>query len=155
MVSQSLDDGLMAKATGGDVRGSKLLGFVKVGEYFGERALLTEEPRSATVSSVSTTTCLRIDRSTFIQLLPDAIHRQLSAHADSTYTYQDGRRGSVVGKKSGRLSPSLEVRNRSRGVMRTQPPFERLHQSRALGQGGFGRVVMARDAQSRQVTARR
>jgi len=44
------------------------VGTIKVGEYFGERALLTNEPRAATVLACGETTCVSFDRATFERL---------------------------------------------------------------------------------------
>ena len=42
-----------------------LLRILKPGAYFGERALLADEPRSATVEAVSAAECLRVDKAAF------------------------------------------------------------------------------------------
>jgi cGMP-dependent protein kinase 2 len=38
-------------------------------DFFGERALLANEPRGATVAAVQETTCLTLDRATFVEIL--------------------------------------------------------------------------------------
>ena len=38
-------------------------------DFFGERALLSNEPRGATVTAVQETTCLTLDRTTFVEIL--------------------------------------------------------------------------------------
>lgn len=38
-------------------------------DFFGERALLSNEPRGATVSAVQDTVCLSLDRDTFVEIL--------------------------------------------------------------------------------------
>lgn len=48
---------------------SKLIGILKAGDYFGERALLTDEPRSATIEAVGSAVCLSIDSESFTSLL--------------------------------------------------------------------------------------
>ena len=66
VVSQEIitqDDG------GAEKSDSRLCGIVGVGEYFGERALITSEPRSATVAAVGDVETLKIDRGVFLQLL--------------------------------------------------------------------------------------
>lgn len=42
---------------------------MKRGCYFGERALITDEPRAATVTAVKDSKCLAMDRAAFIRLL--------------------------------------------------------------------------------------
>ena len=38
-------------------------------DFFGERALQTNEPRAATVAAVQDTVCLTLDRNTFVEIL--------------------------------------------------------------------------------------
>jgi len=38
-------------------------------DFFGERALLSNEPRGATVAAIQDTVCLTLDRDTFVELL--------------------------------------------------------------------------------------
>lgn len=42
---------------------------LKRGSYFGERALLTEAPRAATVTAVVDSSLLAMDRASFIRLM--------------------------------------------------------------------------------------
>lgn len=44
------------------------VGTIKAGDYFGERALMENEPRAATVMSVGTSKCVSFDRATFDRL---------------------------------------------------------------------------------------
>ncbi len=41
----------------------------KAGQYFGERALLTNEPRAASIITKSPCKCLTLDRGSFVKLL--------------------------------------------------------------------------------------
>jgi len=50
-------------------RDARLCTILTSGSYFGERALITQEPRSATVEAVDDVSVLRIDRQSFIKLL--------------------------------------------------------------------------------------
>jgi len=50
-------------------RDARLCTILTGGSYFGERALITQEPRSATVEAVGDVSVLRIDRESFIKLL--------------------------------------------------------------------------------------
>lgn len=47
---------------------------LSTGSYFGERALLTEEPRAATVTAVTPVICQVLDRGTFTRLLGPLEH---------------------------------------------------------------------------------
>jgi cAMP-dependent protein kinase regulator len=52
------------------------------GDFFGERALITGEPRAATVTATTTTTCYTIDKQTFETVLGD-FHAAISKANDS------------------------------------------------------------------------
>ena len=52
-------------------RESKVLAELGAGEFFGEMALLTPEPRMASVTAVTPTTVLRLNRDTFNQLVDE------------------------------------------------------------------------------------
>ena len=65
VVKQLLPDDLQ----GPEGKDEKMIGILKAGEYFGERGLLTDDPRSASVEAVTDAVCLRIDRESFLKLL--------------------------------------------------------------------------------------
>jgi CRP-like cAMP-binding protein len=53
------------------------------GSYFGERALLTDAPRAATVTAVIDTRCLAMDRAAFVRLmgpLTDLLKRNMEVY---------------------------------------------------------------------------
>ena len=169
------EDGDAANGAGGGSNGTrggceeqKLLGIMKEGEYFGERALLTSEPRSATVAAVSRVECLRIDRDAFLQLL-GPLHEQLERKQTS---YKDDRanhrRGSPGGRRGSAPQDAIATAAAAADVVvaavaaaaavaasrkRTQPPFMRLEQSSFLGQGGFAKVTAVHDKGSRRAYA--
>jgi len=47
----------------------EVCGRLRAGAYFGERALLTDAPRAATVTAVSASRLLAMDRAAFLRLL--------------------------------------------------------------------------------------
>ena len=51
------------------------------GSFFGERALIKDEPRAATITAVVDSVCLAMDRSAFLRLL-GPINDILSRQAD-------------------------------------------------------------------------
>lgn len=51
------------------VQGGKEVNRLFKADFFGERALQTNEPRGATVSAVQDTVCLTLDRATFKEIL--------------------------------------------------------------------------------------
>jgi hypothetical protein len=54
------------------------LGAISMGDYFGERALLTNAPHASTVHAVGDSVCLKIKRADF-QLLVGEVHKHLEA----------------------------------------------------------------------------
>mmetsp|Transcript_36740 Transcript_36740/g.59358 ORF Transcript_36740/g.59358 Transcript_36740/m.59358 type:complete len:402 (+) Transcript_36740:90-1295(+) len=59
------------------------VGRLRMGDYFGEIALLTNRPRAATVIAVTDVNCLTLTRNTFIRLLgplQDILKRNISAY---------------------------------------------------------------------------
>ena len=88
VVSQRLEP----SSAGGDGSsdGKSLLRFLKAGDYFGEKALLTEGIlRTATVTSASKIQCLKIDKACFVELL-GGLRQELIRRAPT-----DVRRGGV------------------------------------------------------------
>eukprot|EP00947_MAST-08B_sp_MAST-8B-sp1_P002669 g2669.t1 len=67
------------------------------GAYFGEIALLTNEVRRATVTAVSETTCLTVDRKTFKRLL-GGLQAALKKNMDLYDKYVSGGAAAGVGK---------------------------------------------------------
>jgi len=70
-------------ATQGDTEVGRIL----AGEYFGERALLKNEPRAANVTAIGETRCLSLDRATFERLFTmenvetvQDFHKQIDAY---------------------------------------------------------------------------
>ena len=57
--------------------GQKEIGKRKPGEYIGERALITAEPRTATGTALTDVTCLCLDRKTFTTHLLGSENRSL------------------------------------------------------------------------------
>ncbi|MCB8943233.1 MAG: cyclic nucleotide-binding domain-containing protein [Ardenticatenaceae bacterium] len=57
-------------------REGQVLAELGVGEFFGEMALLTPEPRMASVTAVDPTTLLRLNRDTFNQLVDE--HKEIA-----------------------------------------------------------------------------
>lgn len=57
---------------------------LRCGSYFGERALIKDEPRAATVTAVALSKCLAMDRAAFLRLLgpiTELLHRNLEVYS--------------------------------------------------------------------------
>jgi CPA1 family monovalent cation:H+ antiporter len=54
------------------------------GDFFGELAIVTDQPRSATVRCVETTVLLELERQDVLELLPGQLNNLISAHRRQT-----------------------------------------------------------------------
>lgn len=103
---------------------------LSIGDYFGERALLSGEPRAATVTAKDAVVCLKLDASAFHILL------------GPLETIMKGRVDGYVEKKdSGKDEEAQEN-------MRDKYKWEDLVVLGTLGQGSFGHVQLVKHAAS-------
>jgi cGMP-dependent protein kinase len=101
-------------------------------EFFGERALITNEPRKANVIAVGNVECLVLERSNFVALLNE-VQDQLSG---------------VVNERDG----STEKEEVASGPV-TDFKFEDLNILRTIGTGTFGRVKLVQHVPSGRACA--
>jgi len=102
------------------------------GIAFGERALLKNEPRAATVTAAVDSVILRLDRVAFIQLL-GALEELLARHVE----VYDGKAASPAGAKA--AGDGIEWKN--------------LKLVGTLGKGAFGHVQLVQDQKSKKTYA--
>lgn len=124
----------------------RLVGILKSGDYFGERALITQEPRSCSIEAVSPTICLRVDRDAFKCML-DPLHEEMkkAMPVDSSPTWL---------KKSGKGDgASLSAKDASQSVRQYSPAKTNIAILKPLGSGGFARVLLAKDSATRRLFA--
>jgi cGMP-dependent protein kinase 2 len=82
-------------------------------DFFGERALLTNEPRGATVTAVQATTCLSLERGTFVEILGPmdaAMKEAKSDEASATRLALLKPRGSAAAAARPRANVVIQVR---------------------------------------------
>jgi len=133
----------------GELRISKLEGGkekelmrVKEGDYFGERALITNEVRAATVTAVSNCTLLKLDRNAFSLLLgplEDIMKKRVESYNSPTAAASSA----AAASGSGGVTSSA-------GVLLSAPApaavekiaFEDLKAVATLGKGSFGHVQL-------------
>ena len=119
----------------------------KVGDYFGERALLTSEPRAATAVTASPVQLLKLDRNAFALLL-GPLEDIMKANA-AKYESKGGDASSGVDRDSD--EPSVEeVRRRQQAALARaknlpQIQFSNLKVLGTLGKGSFGFVQLVQD----------
>ena len=172
--SQKLSGDELAAQADGET--TKLLRMLKEGDYFGERAILYDEVRSATVTAASRVRLLRIAKKDFVELL-GSIHEELlrrasklimqpkeaKATADPSPT---GARGGSDARDNSSEKPTGESGAPNGGAAagpngagssssraRRAPPVSGLKQITMLGSGGYGRVSLVRDGKTRRVFA--
>jgi len=119
----------------------------RVGDYFGERALLTSEPRAAAALTVSPVVLLKLDRNAFALLL-GPLEDIMKANAEK-YEAQGAGASPVHADSEGEPSPE-DVRKRqaqalAKAAARPQVQFNNLKVLGTLGKGSFGFVQLVQD----------
>merc|ERR1711871_575093 len=107
-------------------------------EYFGERALLTSEPRTANIIAVGYVECLVLERSSFQTLLTD-----VQEDLEQNIAMQgSAKEGGVTEEEDAEVhGPSTSYSYNELEIMRT------------IGTGTFGRVKLVRHSPTGQVCA--
>ncbi len=104
------------------------------GDYFGERALLSGEPRAATVTTVSPSQFLKLDRAAFNLLLgplQDLLEQKQKSYSSSSVDAKDEQEES-----SGAVS---DVEDLDRSIL-----YSDLQTVAVLGRGSFGFVTLVK-----------
>jgi serine/threonine protein kinase len=109
-------------------------------EFFGERALITNEARKANVIACGPVECLVLERSSFQSLLAD-VQEDIVDTITKRETTQSSKQAAVKEEETELLAP------------RTSYRFEELQIMRTVGTGTFGRVKMVQHTPSGQVCA--
>mmetsp|Transcript_19753 Transcript_19753/g.44798 ORF Transcript_19753/g.44798 Transcript_19753/m.44798 type:complete len:598 (-) Transcript_19753:55-1848(-) len=96
-------------------------------EYFGERALIREEPRKATIKAVGEVECLVLERAAFLKLLLPTQDKTFEEEMLSREQMSSGSGGGAGGRRAA-----------------AQIPFEELDMLATIGTGTFGRSETTR-----------
>jgi hypothetical protein len=139
-----------------------------VGDSFGERSLITNEPRSATVKALTTVEVLRLDRTAFFLLLgplEDILHKRVSLYE---HRDQQAEAGHVEFERidlPGNAGTDIQatIKNKEEAPAPERPPnnalkgrviqMENLQVVATLGKGSFGRVHLVTDKNSGEAYA--
>ena len=141
------------------------------GDYFGERALLYDEQRSATVTAASKVKLMRLDKHSFVTLLGE-LHAELLERAPKD-EHKMKNNASPASKRNPPLggtqqTPSTEAASIATAAtstsavgetqaykrpQRSVPKATSLLLVKQLGSGGYGRVSLVRDTKTRRVFA--
>ncbi|XP_056466006.1 cGMP-dependent protein kinase 2-like [Gadus chalcogrammus] len=119
-----------------------------VGDYFGEKALISEDVRSANiVCNTNDTQCLVVDRENFNQMV--GTYEELQAYLKEyveELSRSDVKRNALPQSPQAD-SPTQQEWRRLQDRLALLPhhmPFQRLEVIATLGVGGFGRVVLVK-----------
>ena len=104
------------------------------GQYFGELALLKDQPRAATVEAVVETQLLTLNRDPFHYLL-GPIHEQLNVNYDSHKVIE--RSAIAAPSRATSRRATVDIKLNLNNIQR-----EELQMKKVLGEGTFGRVEL-------------
>ncbi|KAM6956370.1 cGMP-dependent protein kinase 2 [Aplochiton taeniatus] len=120
-----------------------------VGDYFGEKALISEDVRSANIISCENgTQCLVVDRDNFNQMV--GTYEELQAYLKEyveELSRSDERRNALPQSPVTDSSPHAQEMKRLKERAAALPqhePFQKLEVIATLGMGGFGRVELVK-----------
>ncbi|XP_076021200.1 cGMP-dependent protein kinase 2 [Genypterus blacodes] len=119
-----------------------------VGDYFGEKALISEDVRSANIiCNESDTQCLVVDRENFNQMV--GTYEELQAYLKEyveELSRSDERRNAVPHSPQIDAAVGLELRRLTErlALLPALQPFQALEVIATLGMGGFGRVELVK-----------
>jgi len=128
-----------------------LKGDLSKGKFFGERALLTKEPRAATVVCASdTATLLSLDSQSFSLLIGDHMEEM----QEELYSSETSKPSHTPRSSHHHLclEDKLAV-GRRRSALSSKIPLDSLEPIGALGYGSFGSVTLRRDKRTQKLYA--
>jgi CRP-like cAMP-binding protein len=115
-------------------------------EFFGERALITNETRKANVIAVGSVECLVLERDVFQSLL-----NEIQEDIENTMSRREREEGEAKEREEA-LAKAAEEDSAKRGPLTTFK-IEELRIMRTIGTGSFGRVKMVQSIVTGQVFA--
>eukprot|EP00940_MAST-03C_sp_MAST-3C-sp2_P000925 g925.t1 len=122
---------------------------LKHGQFFGERALIRNEPRDATCIASGTTSCLTLEKKHFVSLLGDLAEiKQISKQREREIGMSGSPKASETRKAFHTGTAKSKVKNHH--AYKSLDEFKTL---RIIGQGTFGRVKLAQHKASGKVMA--
>lgn len=132
---------------------------LKEGRYFGERALISKEPRAANVIATTDVELLSLDETSFTSLLGGLADRMASAAVEEDATLQRQHRPSLKERLTGRsgkkAKPNAKVELRKGWTYTTRPDIklDQLKEVSTLGVGSFGKVRAVENPKTKELFA--
>ncbi|KAM8940242.1 cGMP-dependent protein kinase 2 isoform 2-T2 [Pelodytes ibericus] len=126
---------------------AQLIKTLEKGDYFGEKALISDDVRSANIIADDNVECLTMDREMFNQTVGtyEELQKYLEGYV-SNLNLDDERRHAKLAVGQNLKAISLEMIQMKEMVARfsSSSPFEDLEIITTLGVGGFGRVELVK-----------
>uniref|UniRef100_A0A668AIT6 cGMP-dependent protein kinase n=1 Tax=Myripristis murdjan TaxID=586833 RepID=A0A668AIT6_9TELE len=122
----------------------KILG---VGDYFGEKALISEDVRSANIiCNENDTQCLVVDRDNFNQMVGtyEELQAYLKQYVEELSRSDERRHALRSTSKWGCILLNLRKLRERTALLPSHQPFQELEVVATLGMGGFGRVELVK-----------
>lgn len=113
------------------------------GDYFGERALMKDEPRAATCTSDTDVVTLKLDRTAFSLLLGPL--EDIMAHRISQYSANFSESKSDLNLATAATESAAPAELDKEDMLYADLKKEQLHVIGTLGKGSFGHVQLVKD----------
>uniref|UniRef100_A0A8C5MNV8 cGMP-dependent protein kinase n=1 Tax=Leptobrachium leishanense TaxID=445787 RepID=A0A8C5MNV8_9ANUR len=127
---------------------AQLIKTLEKGDYFGEKALISDDVRSANIIADDAVECLVMDRETFNQTVGtyEELQKYLEGYVANLNLDDERRHAKRSTSRQAAKTVSLEIIQIKEIVARFSPssPFEHLEMITTLGVGGFGRVELVK-----------
>jgi len=130
----------------------KFIRTMKTGDFFGERALLTNEPRSATITAKSDVEVLAMEREDFETLLgplASLSEHMEKVHSDRLRDNENAAVAQAADKTKEEEAAHAEIRRKSFRAI----PITDLVIIKDVGRGAFGRVKVVRHKETKELYA--
>ena len=124
-----------------------------VGKYFGERALISKDPRAATVLAKDDCTLLSLNGSNFEALLGGLNSRMAAAAQEEDEVLKSLKKGSMLSAFTSRKSGAPAKKAGWTLTTRPDIALDALQEVARLGSGSFGYVRMVLHEESQEVFA--
>lgn len=134
----------------------KVLGTLKKGDFFGERALLKNEARAATITAMGNVQCWKLDRTAFTLLLgplEDILADKFTAYDEQVKQLEHEGKQEIERSKQTRRDQKGQRKKPTPAVFKNEVQKENLVKVGILGKGSFGTVWLMQDVMTKKTYA--